>query len=139
MERIILSGLLEIHANHEIICKGCAQGKNLKKTFPNSESKAKGILEIVHLDVCGPMSSTSLSRYIYYFSFIDDFSHKTWIYFLKQKSEVFNKFKEYKSLVEKQTDRRIKILWSDNAGEFTLEEFREIYREYGIKRELSTP
>ena len=53
--------------------KGFAQGKNAKKTFPNSESKAKGILEIVHLDVCRPMSSSSLSGYVYYVSFIDEF------------------------------------------------------------------
>ena len=50
----------------EGICKGCAKGKNKKKKFPSSESKAKGILEIIHFDVCGPMSSSSLSWYVYY-------------------------------------------------------------------------
>ena len=72
----------------------------MKKTFPSSESKAKGILEILHSDVCGPMSSSSLSRYVYYVSFIADFSCKNWIYFLKEKIEVFNNIKEYKALVE---------------------------------------
>ena len=57
---------------HEGICKGCAQGKNANNTFPNSESKAKGILEIVQSAVCWPMSSISLSGYVYYVSFIDD-------------------------------------------------------------------
>ena len=84
--------------------------KESEKTFPSSESKAKGILEIVHSDVCGPMSYISLRRYVYYVSFIDDFSHKTWIYFLKGKSEVFSKFKEYKALVGNQIDRKIKNL-----------------------------
>ena len=56
---------------------------------------AKGILEIVHSDVCGPMSSSSsLSGYVYYVSFIDDFSHNTWVYFLKERNEVFSKIKE---------------------------------------------
>ena len=77
------------------------------------------MLEIVHLNVCGPMSSTSLSGYVYYVSFIDDFSRKTWIYFLKGKNEVFSKFKEYKSLVENQMDRKIKNLQSDNGRDFT--------------------
>ena len=77
---------------------------------------AKEILEIVHSDVCGLMSSSSLSGYVYYVSFIDDFSRKTWIYFLKGKSEVFSKFKEYKALVENQTDRKIKTLQSNNDG-----------------------
>ena len=103
-------GLLEIQIKHEEICKGCTQGKNVKKTFPNSERKTKGILEIVHSDICGPMSSSSLREYVYYVSFIDDFSRNTWMYILKWKSEVFSKFKEYKSLVENQTDRKIKTL-----------------------------
>ena len=95
MERKAVSGLPEIQAKNEIICKGYSQGKNAKKTFPMIERKAKGILEIVHSDVCGPMSSSTLSRYVYYVSFIDhDFSHKTWVYFLKGKHKVFSKFKE---------------------------------------------
>ena len=116
-----VSGIPEIQEKHEGIFKGCVQGKNAKKTFPNSENKAKGILEIVHSDVCGPMSSNSRSRYVYYVSFIDDFSRKTWIYFLKGKNEVFNKFKEFKALVENHTERNIKTLQSDNGKEFTSE------------------
>ena len=85
MARKIVLGLPEIKENHEGICKGCAQGKNVKKTFPSSERKAKEILEIVHSNVCGPMSSSSVSGYVYYVSFIDDLSHKTWMYFLKGK------------------------------------------------------
>ena len=65
------------------------------------------------------MSSDSLRGYVYYDSFIDDFSHKTWIYFLKGKNEVFSKFKEYKALVENQMDRKIKTLRLDNDREFT--------------------
>ena len=81
----------------------------------------------------------SLRGYVYYGSFINDFSHETWIYFLKGKSEVFSKFKEYKALVENQTDRKIKNLRSDKGREFTSEEFKELCRESGIKRELTTP
>ena len=84
---------------HEGVRKGCVKGKNTKKTFPSRESKEKGIFEIIHSDVCCPMSSISLSRYVYYVYFIDDFSRKTWIYFMKNKDEVFSKFKEFKSLV----------------------------------------
>jgi hypothetical protein len=55
---------------------------------------------------------------LYYVSFIDDFSRKTWIYFLRKKLEVFEKFKEFKSLVENQTNKKIKVLRTDNGGEF---------------------
>ena len=77
--------ILEIQEKHYGVYKGCVKGKNTKKTFPSSESKEKGILEIIHSDVCGPMSSKSLSGYADYVSFIDDFSRKTWVYFMKNK------------------------------------------------------
>ena len=68
---------LVIQKDHEGVCKGCAQGKNTKKPYPNNDSKAKGILDIIHSDICGPMQTTSLSGYVYYTSSIDDYSHKT--------------------------------------------------------------
>ena len=56
------------------------------------------------------MQTTSLSGYIYYDSFIDDYSHKTWIYFLKKKDEVFEKLKEFKALVGNLFKMRITTL-----------------------------
>ena len=99
--------------------KGYASGKNIKNPFPKSETKTKGTLELIHYDVCGPMPSVSLSGYEYYVTFIDDYLRKTWIYFLKNKSEVFGKFKDFKSLIENRSEKRIKTLRSDNAGEYT--------------------
>ena len=67
------------------------------------------------------MSSNSLRRYAYYVYFIDEFSRKTWVYFMKNKDELFNKFKEFKALIENHTKKKIKTLQSDNGGEFTSE------------------
>jgi transposase InsO family protein len=64
-----------------------------------------------------------LAEYVYYVSFIDDYSHKNWIYFIKSKDEVFSKFKEFKALIENLSERKIKILRSDNGGEYTSKEF----------------
>ena len=79
LARKSVEGLPEIQEKHDSVCKGCVKGKNTKKTFPSRERKSKGILEIIHYDVCGPMSSSSLRRYVYYISFVDDFYRKTWI------------------------------------------------------------
>ena len=105
--------------NHEGICKGCAEGKSVKSPFPSSESKAKSVLDITHSNLCGPMSTSSSNGYVYYVSFIDDFSRKAWIYFLKSKGEVFRKFKEFKTLIENLSEKKIKVVRSDNGGEFT--------------------
>jgi hypothetical protein len=125
----MVKGLPEIQVFHDGVCKGCAQGKNVKKIFPNNDSKEKGFMDLIHSNVCGPMSATSLSGYVYYVSFIDDFSRKTWIYVLKNKYEVFSKFKEFKALVENVFERKIKVLRFDNRGEFTSSEFKEFCRE----------
>ena len=78
------------------------------------------------------MSSSSLSGYVYYVSFIDDFSRKIWIYFLKNKDELFNKFKEFKALIKNHTETKIKTFRSNNGGEFTSNEFKELCRDSGI-------
>ena len=58
---------------------------------------------------------------------------------MKNKDEVFSKFKEFKALIKNHTEKKIKTFRSDNGGEFTLDEFKELCKESGIKRELSTP
>jgi hypothetical protein len=121
------------------VCKGCAQGKNVKHSFPNNDNRAKGVLDIVHSNICGPMSATSLSGYVYYVSFIDDYSRKTWIYLLKAKNEVFGKFKEFKALVENLIEWKIKTLQLDNGGEFTLENSRSIARKLGLRGSFLLP
>ena len=96
-------------------------------------------MSIVHLDVCGFMSSTSLSGYVYYVSFIDDYLCKTWIYFLKSKYEVFEKFKELKGVVENLSGNNINTLRSENGGEFTSNEFKYFCKEARINMDITTP
>ena len=96
---------------------------------------------MIHTDLCGPMSVPSLNGCQFYVIFIDDYSRRTWIYFLKQKesSEVLSKFKEFKALVENQSRHKIKTLKSDNGGEFTSDIFKNFCISVGIKREYSVP
>jgi hypothetical protein len=121
------------------VCNGCAQGKNIKNPFPKRDNKAEAVLELIHSDVCGPMPSSSISGYVYYVSFIDDYSRKTGVYFLKSKDELFSKFKEFRALIENLFERKIKILRSKNGGEYTSKEFVKFFKDVGIKRELTTP
>jgi transposase InsO family protein len=85
------------------------------------------------------MPTVSLSGCHYYVTFIDDFSRKTWIYFIKTKDEVFSRFQEFKALMEKQTGRKIKVLRSDNGGEYTSNDFKSFCTHAGIKREQTIP
>jgi len=72
----MVCGMPSISLSKNEICKGYMLGKNIKKAFPSSDNRAQGILDLVHSDVCGPMSSPSLSGCLYYVIFIDDYSRK---------------------------------------------------------------
>ena len=112
-------------------CEHCLYGKHNRVKFPSGATRAKGILELIHSDVFGPVPVPSLGGAIYYVSFIDDFSRNTRLYFLKKKSEVFSKFKEYKALVN-QTGKKIKVLRTNNGSEFCEKEFKKFCRECSI-------
>jgi hypothetical protein len=120
-------------------CEHCMYGKHNRVRLPFGAIGAKGILELIHSDVFGPMPILSLGKSVYYVSFIDDFSRYTWIYFLRKKYEVFDKFKEFKALVENQIENKIKVLRTDNGGEFCGNEFEEFYKKCGTTRKKTTP
>ena len=88
----------------------CVYGMQNPVSFPSGAKRANKILELVQIDVFGSMSVPSLGKYVYYVSFIDEFPRNTWIYFLRKKSEVFDRFKEFKALVENQAEKKIKVL-----------------------------
>lgn len=135
----IVDGIPNLKENHEGVCKGCALGKNTKRPFGSSVSRPKEILDLIHSGVCGPMTPKSLGGHLYYVTFVDDHSRKTWAYLMKNKDEVFTKFQEFKAEVENLTKRRIKILRSDNGGEYTSKEIITFYKESGTKKELIVP
>ena len=82
-------------------CKGCVLGKQHKLPFLSDGAKrATATLELVHSDVWGPARTTSAGGAKYFVSFIDDFSRKVFVFFMRRKSEVFTKFREYKAIGE---------------------------------------
>ena len=68
---------------------------------------------------------------------IDDYARMTWVAFLKEKSEAFEKFKIFKAMDEYESGMKIKCLRSYNGGEFTSNEFNELCEGHGIKRQFS--
>jgi hypothetical protein len=121
------------------LCEHFIYGKQNRVRFPSGATREKGILELIHSDVFGLVPVPSLCKSMYYVSFIDDFSSNTWIYFLRKKYKVFDKFKEFKALVENQTEKKIKVLRTDNGGEFCRNEFKEFCKKCGIARKKTTP
>uniref|UniRef100_A0A0A1X768 Retrovirus-related Pol polyprotein from transposon TNT 1-94 n=1 Tax=Zeugodacus cucurbitae TaxID=28588 RepID=A0A0A1X768_ZEUCU len=136
----LVRGLNKIDINSKTNCDTCNKSKICAVPFPKKcERETKQILELVHTDVCGPINVKSVGGARYFLTFIDDFSRMIFIYSIKEKSEVFEKFKTFKNMVENQTQKTIKKLRSDNGTEYTNNKFSEFLKECGIKRQLTVP
>lgn len=93
------------------VCEACILGKQHKNTFDKDGSwRSRRPLELVHSDLCGSMQAQPLAGSKYFFTFIDDYSWKIWVYFLKNKFEVFEKIVCFKSMVEKESNYKLKCL-----------------------------
>ena len=133
--------------NVDLSCEPCILGKMTRNSCPKqSQNRATCVLEMIHTDVCGPMQVDSHGGSKYFVSFTDDYSRYTTVYFMKKKSEVLEKFKEFAQLVENKTNMRIRKLniWnsvksvrSDNGGEYTSSAFDAFCTEKGISREFT--
>ena len=118
----------------ENFCEECVLSKHARTSIQKkTEFWAKQPLKLIHTDICGPITPESFSGKRYLISFIDDYSQKTWVYFLKEKSEAFEVFKKFKVMVERATSRHIKAIRSNRGGEYTLTIFMEYYEEQGIR------
>ena len=114
-------------------------GKNDQTTFNAKGRRAQELLELVHTDVCGPMSTQARRGYEYFITFTDDYSRYGYVYLMKQKSETFEKLKEFKAEVENQFGKHIKAIRSDRGGEYLLRDFKDYLTQNEIVSQLTTP
>ena len=108
-------------------------------SFPISEFQASKPLELVHSDVWGPAPVTSSNDFQYYLFFVDEYSKFTWLYLLKHKFDALDIFKFFKATVENQLNSKIKILRTNNGGEFTSNAFKYFCSTHDIVHQFSCP
>ncbi|UYV85167.1 hypothetical protein LAZ67_X004795 [Cordylochernes scorpioides] len=120
-------------------CEGCQLGKAHRKSCYPSDGKNYQLGEFIYADICGPMQTQSLSKYLYFCLFKDYFSGYRHIYFIKNKSDVLDIFKEYATLIYTQTGNKIKVLRTDNALEFKSDNFADLCKRFGIIHEFTAP
>ncbi|KAJ6856654.1 hypothetical protein NC651_038340 [Populus alba x Populus x berolinensis] len=126
-------GLPPLKASQKI-CENCLVGRQYRDPFSKASMwRASNILQLVHADICGPINPVLNGKKRYLIMFIDDFSRKTWVYFLMEKSKALSTFKSYKARVEKETESYIQSLRTDRGGEFTSQDFTNFYNEHERK------
>ena len=136
---LVKSGILNSLIFEPIpVCESCLEGKMTKRPFKAKGNRATIQLELVHTDVCGPMSVQARGGYEYFITFTDDYSRYGYVYLMCHKSEAFDKFREYKAEAEKQLGVHIKQLRSDRGGEYLSGEFKSYLAQEGIISQLSS-
>ncbi|SGY55114.1 BQ5605_C006g03969 [Microbotryum silenes-dioicae] len=145
IQKMIAAGLLDgFGAGYsdkdveQFVCNACLGSKGHRLPFPDSDSHSSETLGLVHSDVLSfPTPSLTGKRYLV--TFLDDHSRKLWAYAIDHKSDVFPTFKTWLAEVELETNARLKILRSDNGGEYRSNAFTEFCKSRGIRRQYSIP
>jgi hypothetical protein len=135
----LVDGLLDIHFSKGV-CEGCVLRKYPQEKF-NKGKYQRGFapLYMIHSELMGPFPHPSINKERFVLIFFYDFSRFTWIYFLRKKSEVFQHLKDFKALVETQSKKNIKVLRTDNGGEYVNHEIHNLFHEEGIQLQHTIP
>ena len=120
-------------------CQFCMLAKIHMKPFPRSTSRSTDILQLIHTDVSGIIRIANDWGAQYFVSFLDDYSKMGFVYLMKRKSQVYEKFLQFKNWVEKQTGKKILRVRSDQGGEYTSAEFLALEQNEGITLQNSIP
>jgi hypothetical protein len=113
----VIKDLPRISKPQDSMCKPCQVGKLTRTQFKSkSSTSTKKPLQLFDMDLCGPSRHEGIGKENYFMLIIDDYSRITWVSFLKEKAEAFEKFKKFKALTKNQIGNRLKAVISDRGG-----------------------
>lgn len=102
------------------------------KNFGDQRKRATRPLEIIHTDVCGPITPETWDRNRYFVTFLDDYTNYVEVYLMEEKGEVFQKLKEFITKAEVKWDRKTAEIRCDNGKEYSSREFKTWCKMKGI-------
>ncbi|XP_057529771.1 uncharacterized protein LOC130808310 [Amaranthus tricolor] len=123
----------------EFKCETCILAKSHKHSYSSSLNKADMPLMLVHSDVWGPAPVVGLHGFSYFVTFIDDCTRMSWIYFLKQKSEVFHVFVEFYNMICTQFQTQPRMFRTDNGREYINSNMQQFFKQQGLIHQTSCP
>ncbi|CAI7901936.1 unnamed protein product [Closterium sp. NIES-54] len=121
-------------------CPTCLETKFTKFPFSSSTGPAKAPLALVHMDVVGPTRALSLSGSRYFLTIVDDHTRAVWVYPLKTKGEVAAAvLKEWMPRAQRESGHKVKVIRTDNGGEFIGADVEKELKRKGIQHQLTVP
>ncbi|EOY19682.1 Uncharacterized protein TCM_044860 [Theobroma cacao] len=140
IKKNLITGLLELKFENDRICDACQLGKQVRTSFKSKKIVSTSRpLELLHIDLFGPISTTSLGGKSYGFVIVDDYSRYTWVYFLAHKNAALQAFLSHYKKVENEKGLAIVSIKSDHGGEFENDEFEKFCNEKGLDHNCSAP
>lgn len=143
MKELIKDGLvngISVKNNKDFFCDSCQLAKSHRLAINKKSSREYTVPgEVIHTDVCGPMSVESLGGTRYILTFKDDATSFRFVYFLKHKSDVYDRFKVFEKLIRNKFGKAMKVLRSDNGKEFRNKLMDSYLESCGILRETTAP
>uniref|UniRef100_A0A8R7V940 Integrase catalytic domain-containing protein n=1 Tax=Triticum urartu TaxID=4572 RepID=A0A8R7V940_TRIUA len=126
-------------SKENLVCDACHYGKQTRSTYVSSDNRSTVPLQTIHSDVWGPSGVLSLNGYRSFVTFIDCCTMTTWVYVLKNKSDVFECFRDFHNLIMTQYNACVKVLRTDNGTEYVNKEFDEYLSSFGIIHQTTCP
>jgi Integrase core domain len=123
----------------KFICDACEFGKLTRSSYVSFGHRSSCVFNLIHSDVLGPCSTNSMNDYRYFVTFIDYFFRVTWVYLMKNKSEVFDCFKGFHRSIQTQYGAVVNVLKSDNGTKYTNIMFGEYLSAQGIHHQTICP
>lgn len=121
------------------VCGTCVDAKQTRQPFEAAEERSVKPLDLIHMDLCGPMAETSRGGHSYVATFLDDFSRLSIVVPLKRKSDVAQVVKETFARMETRLSAKIKEVRTDNGTEYVNETLGTYFREKGITHQTTVP
>jgi transposase InsO family protein len=144
MKKIIskeaVRGIPKLLIDEGRVCGECQVGKQTKMSHPKlGHPTTSRVLELLHMDLMGPMQVESLGGKKYAYVVVDDHSRYTWISFIREKSDTFDVFKDLCIRLQREKDSCVVRIRSDHGTEFKNSKFDEFCSSEGISHEFSSP
>jgi hypothetical protein len=122
-----------------LVCDACELGKYIRSTYSSIGLCSCESFILIHYNVWGPCSVTSMSGVRWFVTFINCYTRMTWIYMLKHKSEVLQCFQDFHKLVSNQFNAKVQIICTDNGTEYVNNEFMSYTSDHGIIHQTTCP
>jgi transposase InsO family protein len=134
----LIGGLKDVTFKKNKLCSTCQVRKQVGNTHhKNSMMSTSKPFELMHMDLFGPSTYTSIGGNKYGFVIVDDFTRYTWVFFLVDKSDTFATFKTFVKRIHNEFETTIKKVRSDNGSEFKDTRIDELCDEFGIRHQFS--